>query len=84
MIQNSLVQCFELIESCVLDESLIKKLLEKHDVGELELKKRGVELDVMKRFSKIKCIGAKRATLIMAPTQDGFRGMLCDRVASPE
>lgn len=83
MIQNSLVQCFELIESCVLDESLIKKLLEKYDVGELELKKRGVELDVMKRFSKLKCIGSKRATLIMAPTRDGFRGMLCDRVANP-
>lgn len=82
MIHRSLAQCFKLLDSCVLDESLIKKLLDKHDVGQLELKKRGVSLDVMKRFSKIKCMGAKRATLIMAPTLDGFRGMLCERVTS--
>lgn len=81
MLQSPLVQCFELIESCVLDDSLIKKLLVRHDIGQLELKKRGIELEVMKRFSRVKCSGTQSATLIMAPTTDGLRGLLCQRVA---
>lgn len=79
LLKSSFVQCFEVIETCVLDDSLIKKMLDRHDVGHLELKKRGVELDVMKRFAKIKCTGTQSATLILAPTDEGLRGLLCQR-----
>jgi len=58
----------------------ISQALRAHDIGRLEIKKRGMDIDPAAFRKKLSLKGSKAATLILTRTASGRVAILADRV----
>lgn len=77
---HRLVQSFEVLECLPLDRKSIQQTLRSEEVGTLEIKKRGLDIDLPALRKKLKLSGPNERTLILSPTATGKRAFICRRV----
>ena len=73
--------CFRIAETLSLDEKAIKRELKARDIGTLEIKKRGVDIDPAQFRKKLALKGSRSATLILTRLGERRVAILADRVA---
>ena len=64
-IQEPLLRGFQVVEMLRVDFKTVHRYLVEKDVGELELKQRGIDNVTFERFRKLKLTGSKKATLFL-------------------
>ena len=64
-IQEPLLTGFQVIEMLKMDIKTVHRFLSDKDVGEVELKQRGIDNVTFERFRKLKLTGEKKATLFL-------------------
>ncbi|KJL22528.1 hypothetical protein RN51_01842 [Microbacterium oxydans] len=74
------VQSFRVRETLAANPKAINAALKANDVGRLEIKKRGVDVDPAAFRKKLTLRGDQEATLILARIGDQRRAILADRV----
>lgn len=72
--------CFRVIERFAFDEKLLKKELAARDIGVLEIKKRGVDIDPAVLRTRLALRGAASATLIVTRIGEKRVALLAERV----
>jgi len=75
--------CFEVKEVLPFDRKRIKSMLRQRKIGQLEVKKRGVQVDPAQLQRQMQGKEAGQATLLLAGTQTGVTAVLAQR-KSPE
>lgn len=74
------VQSFRVRETATMNPKAINAVLKAHDIGTLEIKKRGVDVDPAAFRTKLTLKGSQAATLLLARVGDQRRAILADRV----
>lgn len=74
------VQSFRVRETMSANVKTINQALRAHDIGRLEIKKRGMDLDPAAFRKKLSLKGSNAATLILTRTASGRVAILADRV----
>ncbi|MFJ4044485.1 SAM-dependent methyltransferase [Microbacterium sp. NPDC089987] len=74
------VQSFRVRETMPAHVKTISQALRAHDIGRLEIKKRGMDIDPAVFRKKLSLKGSKAATLILTRTASGRVAILADRV----
>ncbi|MDB2686897.1 hypothetical protein N9Y42_06765 [Mariniblastus sp.] len=64
-VQEPLLAGFKVIELLKMDLKSVHRYLNDNDVGEIELKQRGIDNVTFERFRKLKLTGSKKATLFL-------------------
>lgn len=64
-VQEPLLKKFKVIEMLKVDIKTVHRFLSERDVGEVELKQRGIDNVTFERFRKLKLTGSKKATLFL-------------------
>lgn len=75
------VQSFRVRETMAANPKAISAVLKAHDIGTIEIKKRGVDIDPAAFRKKLTLRGAQSATLILVRTGSQRRAILADRVS---
>lgn len=67
----------------VLDTALpvLRAWVRDHEIGTLEVKKRGIDVDPAALRRRLRPRGSRPATLVLTPTPEGARALVCTRVA---
>ncbi|WP_306233065.1 class I SAM-dependent methyltransferase [Agrococcus beijingensis] len=78
-VETPLAQAFRVRETLPLDERRIAQRLRELGIGELEIKKRGADLDPAALRKRLKLKGDERATLIATRVGGRHRAILADR-----
>lgn len=78
------VQSFRVRETMAANPKAINAVLKANDIGTLEIKKRGVDIDPAQFRKKLTLRGAASATLILVRVGDQRRAILADRVSAAE
>ena len=73
--------CFRVAETLPLDEKSIKRELKARDIGTLEIKKRGVDIDPAEFRKRLSLGGSRSATLLLTRFGERRVAILADRVA---
>lgn len=73
--------CFAVLEVLPYDLPGLKAWVRDNDIGILEIKKRGLDVDPALLRKRLRPRGRKAATVILTPTPDGARALVCRRVA---
>jgi hypothetical protein len=76
------VQSFRIRERLPFDMKHLSRALRERDIGTLEIKKRGVDVDPATLRTKLKLRGSASATLILTRVGGGRVALLADRVGS--
>ncbi len=79
-VTSPFVATFRVREVLPADTRSLAKALRARDIGTLEIKKRGVDVDPAALRTKLSLRGANSATLILAPNGRGRLAILADRV----
>lgn len=74
-IDNPFLTSFEVLDVLDAHEKSLRRWVRDHNIGTLEIKKRGVELDPAELRRRLKPSGRAAATLIVTPTTDGVRAL---------
>ncbi|MCY2993277.1 MAG: class I SAM-dependent methyltransferase [Planctomycetota bacterium] len=80
VVANPLVACFEVSEMLPFDIKRLRGLLRDRDVGQLELKQRGVALDPAETIKKLRLSGNSPATLLLLPHRSSVVAILARRI----
>jgi hypothetical protein len=75
-VDDPALACFEVREVLPLDLKRLRTALRARDIGRLEIKKRGVELDPEKLRRQLKLAGDGSATLIVMPSRKSVLAVL--------
>ena len=78
------VQSFRVRETMAATPKAINAVLKAHDIGTLEIKKRGMDVDPAAFRTKLSLRGDASATLILTRIGDRRRAILADRVTSTD
>ncbi|MFT4220672.1 MAG: class I SAM-dependent methyltransferase [Microbacterium sp.] len=78
------VQTFRVRESLPLKPDAIRAALARNDIGTLEIKKRGVDVDPAEFRRKLKPRGSRSATLILTRAGGARVALLAERVAAAD
>jgi hypothetical protein len=78
------VQSFRVRETMAANPKAINAVLKANDIGTLEIKKRGVDIDPAQFRKKLTLRGGASATLILVRVGDQRRAILADRVSAAE
>lgn len=73
---------FEVLESFAWKEKLLRAWVRDHDIGTLEIKKRGIEVDPSQLRRRLKLSGTASATVVITPTPEGARVLVVRRVVT--
>jgi hypothetical protein len=73
--------CFRVLERFPLDERLLKRELATREVGTLEIKKRGVDVDPAAFRKRLSLKGGQSATLFLTRVAGRHAALLAERVA---
>ncbi len=65
LVEYGLLHCFEVLERLPLRVSTLKKRLRSLDIGQLEIKKRGVDTEPERLRKQLKLSGSESATLLL-------------------
>ncbi len=71
---------FEIIDALAFDQKRLRALLAAHHIGRLEIKKRGLDVDVAKLRQALQLRGANEAILILVRRGDRVEAVLARRV----
>ncbi len=71
---------FEVIESLPFDQKKLQSLLRDLDIGQVEIKKRCVDIDPAKLQKKLRTSGAGRGTVLIAPVAGQVTAIVTRRV----
>lgn len=82
-IDDRALACFEVWEVMPYRMQLIKAWLRAHDVGQLEIKKRAVDLDPKKVHRQLAPRGSQRATLIVTTVGEKVTAIMAHRAGVP-
>ncbi len=82
-IDDPLIDCFTILDSIPFDLRKSRALLRRHDIGPLEVKKRGVKIEPNVVRRKVQGKGSRQATLVIAPGNGSVRAILCQRHIAP-
>ena len=74
--------CFEVEEVLPFDRKRIKSLLRQRNIGRLEVKKRGTQIDPAQLQQQLQAKQAGQATLLLAGTSGGVTAILAKRRGS--
>ena len=77
---SRLISGFRVLDVLKLNVKMIERYLKKHQVGQLELKKRGPLDQEFARLSRAQRTGSNRMTLILSGTPSGLRAIACRRI----
>ncbi|MEV7692404.1 class I SAM-dependent methyltransferase [Microbacterium sp. NPDC089189] len=75
------VQSFRVRETLPADEKKLARALRERDIGRLEIKKRGVDVDPAQLRTRLKLKGDQQATLFITRIGDRRTALLADRVS---
>lgn len=70
---------FRIVEVLPYRDKVLRAWLREHDIGELEIKKRGIDIDPATLRKRLKLSGAGRATIVVTPTVAGTRILVVRR-----
>jgi hypothetical protein len=73
-------QCFEVIDVLPWDERRVRRWLREHCIGEVEVKKRLLQLDANEHQRKLRGIGELKITLLITRLGDRVRAVLARRL----
>ncbi|WP_282005219.1 class I SAM-dependent methyltransferase [Propioniciclava sinopodophylli] len=71
---------FRILEVLPYDEKTLRAWVRDQGVGTLEIKKRGIDVDPAELRRRLKPKGRASATLVLTPTPEGARALVCARV----
>jgi SAM-dependent methyltransferase len=71
---------FELLEELAYSEKVLRRWVRDHDIGTLEIKKRGIDVDPAALRKRLKPRGARPATMIISRTPAGARVFVVRRL----
>lgn len=74
---------FRILAAMPLTEKALRSWVREHRIGALEIKVRGIDVDPAALRRRLRLKGPNRATLILAPTPDGARALVAQRVDTP-
>ncbi|MDH6179955.1 hypothetical protein M2152_000137 [Microbacteriaceae bacterium SG_E_30_P1] len=79
-VQTPFASAFRVVEEFPLDKRTLKKELAAREIGTLEIKKRGVDIDPATFRSSLGLAGSESATLILTRVGERRRALLAERV----
>jgi hypothetical protein len=79
-LQSRLAASFEIQEMLPFEVKRIRQLLRARQIGRLELKKRGVEIDLIRLRKQLSCQGEHAGTLLLMPREERTIAVLARRV----
>jgi hypothetical protein len=77
-------QVFRVVERFPIDIKTLKRELAARDIGVLEVKKRGVDVDPAAFRQKLALRGSQNATLVLTRVAGERVALLCERLSSVE
>ena len=77
LVESPWLKAYEVIEALPLDAKQIKTYCMSHDIGILEIKKRGVDITPEQLRPKLKLKGAGAATLILTKVDSARQAIVC-------
>ncbi len=80
-VADPLLSCFAVLDRLPFDLRKLRAVLRYHDIGPLEVKKRGVAIDPNQVQRKLQGTGERRATLVITPRSGSIHAILCRRHA---
>lgn len=80
LVATPFAQAFAVEEDLPFDERTLRAWVREHQIGILEIKCRGVDVDPAALRRRLKPHGRVAATLVLTPTQDGVRALVVSRV----
>jgi THUMP domain-like len=81
--QSPFASCFKVLEKFPYDERQLTRELASRNIGTLEIKKRGVDIDPASLRKRLHLTGEISRTLIVTRVGDDRVALLCERVYSP-
>uniref|UniRef100_UPI0038BDA971 THUMP-like domain-containing protein n=1 Tax=Desertihabitans aurantiacus TaxID=2282477 RepID=UPI0038BDA971 len=78
-VTSPFVDSFRVVEVLPWREKDVRAWLRRHDIGRLEIKKRGLELDPAQLRRRLKPSGTAEITLLLTRTPAGARAVLATR-----
>ncbi|MFS0852816.1 THUMP-like domain-containing protein [Microbacterium sp. 179-I 3D4 NHS] len=81
-VTSPFVQSFRVRETVAANPKAINAVLAANDIGSLEIKKRGVDIDPAVFRRKLSLRGTQQATLLLVRVGDQRRAVLADRVSA--
>jgi hypothetical protein len=78
--RTALFATFEIVDAIAFDQKRLRALLAARDIGRLEIKKRGLDVDVSKLRQALQLRGDAEATLILVRRGDRVEAVLARRV----
>ena len=79
-VHDPLLSCFAVLDVMPFDLRRLRSAVERHDLGQLEVKKRGVSLDPDEIRRKAQGRGQAQATVLITPHAGSVRAVLCRRL----
>jgi predicted RNA methylase len=83
-VTSPFVQSFRVRETMAASPKAINAVLAANDIGSLEIKKRGVDIDPAAFRKKLSLRGTQQATLLLVRIGDQRRAILADRVTAAD
>lgn len=86
LVDTGLAAAFQVVEAIPFDEKRVKAWVREHDVGPLEIKKRGVDIDPAKWQARLhpQCRGKTPYVLFVLPLGDRTMAAFAQRVGSAD
>lgn len=78
-VESPAVTMFRVCDVLPYKEKVLRQWVESHDIGTLEIKKRGIEVDPAELRARLRPRGAHSATLILAPSPAGAYALVVER-----
>jgi SAM-dependent methyltransferase len=79
-VATPLAECFEVVEVLAYDERVLRAWVREHDIGSVEIKTRGIEVDPAELRRRLKPKGSAPATIVLTPTPAGARAVVVRRL----
>ena len=80
---HSALTRYEILETCRIDKRAVSACLAGNDCGQLEIKKRGVDHELIQRFSSMDMKGNTPLVLVLTRLQKKFLAIICKRNVDP-
>lgn len=74
---------FRILDVLPAKEKVLRAWVREHQVGRLEIKKRGVDTDPAALRRRLRPAGPQAATLVLTPTTDGGKALVVERTRTP-
>ena len=77
LISSPWLRGFEILDTLPLDEKQIRRYMAEHHIGQLEIKKRGVDITPEQLRPKLKLKGKNPATLVLTKVGEARKALVC-------